>query len=363
MPSNCAGGQVSKLNLDTQGPPSKPKRRAPKPATPRRPARPAAPTCRSTRKSRSPRTARKFVDSPEPTTVDVGIPWDPTAPIANSYLKVAKVTLPEGMGINPSAEQRPRHRAPTHSSTTTPTSRWNARRPRRSARSRCRRPSLPANSINGDVYVGAPLKNGPGAFESGEQFRIFIYAFSTRYGVNVRLEGKVTPNPTTGQLTAVVAENPQATFRNFRLHFIGGDKGILTSPPTCGPNTTTTEFTPWSENPDHNKPTTNTALASVPGGGTCPTTLGDPQVRAELHGRNRNRPRRPSTARSASYIGRTDGSAGAESRQRDPAEGPRRATGRDPLLRGSRTRRRGGKQRHRRSWRNPAAPSKARSAR
>jgi hypothetical protein len=92
--------------------------------------------------------------------------------------------------------------------------------------------------------------------------------------VNVRLEGKVFPNATTGQLTAVVSENPQATFRNVRLHFFGGDKGVLTSPPTCGTNTTTTEFTPWSENPDHNKPTTNTQLTSVPGGGSCPTNLG-----------------------------------------------------------------------------------------
>jgi hypothetical protein len=135
-------------------------------------------------------------------------------------------------------------------------------------------PSLPANSINGNVYVGQPLKNGPGVFETGEQFRIFIYGFSERFGVNVRLEGKVFPNKETGQLTTVVAENPQATFRNFRLHFFGGDKGILTSPPTCGTNTTTTEFTPWSENADHNKPTTNTEMTSVPGGGSCPTSLG-----------------------------------------------------------------------------------------
>ncbi len=135
-------------------------------------------------------------------------------------------------------------------------------------------PSLPNGSITGEVYVGEPLKNGPGAFESGEQFRIFIYAHSVRYGVNVRLEGKVFPNATTGQLTAVVPENPQATFRNFRLHFNGGDNGVLTSASTCGTNTTTTEFTPWSENPDNNKPTTNTSLTSVPGGGTCPTSLG-----------------------------------------------------------------------------------------
>jgi hypothetical protein len=274
MPSNCAGGQVSKINLDTQGPPYEE-------AASSTEASYTTPTG-ATGCDKVPFNPEitvtadgpgKFVDSPEPTTVDVGIPWDPSAPIANSYLKVAKVTLPEGMGINPSASNglATCTDAQFHYHTNDP-----VECPAASeiGTVEVQTPSLPADSLFGGVYVGAPLKNGPGAFESGEQFRIFIYVFSTRYGVNVRLEGKVFPNPTTGQLTAVVAENPQATFRNFRLHFFGGDKGILTSPPTCGTNTTTTEFTPWSENPDNNKPTTNTVLASVPGGGACPTTLG-----------------------------------------------------------------------------------------
>ena len=110
--------------------------------------------------------------------------------------------------------------------------------------------------LDGTVYVAEPLKNGPGAAASGEQFRIFIWAKSERYGVNVRLVGNVTPNAETGQLTAVVDENPQATFSKFRLNMNGGPKGILTSPPTCGPNSTTTELTPWSGNPDQNKPAT-----------------------------------------------------------------------------------------------------------
>ena len=54
------------------------------------------------------------------------------------------------------------------------------------------------------------------------------------------------PNLSTGQLTAVVDENPQATFSSFKLHLNGGPKGTLTSPPTCGPNTTNTALTPWS---------------------------------------------------------------------------------------------------------------------
>jgi hypothetical protein len=273
MPSNCAGGQVSVLHLTAH-----PSQTEGETSTEAEYTTPTGATGCANVPFNPEITVTadgpgKFVDSPEPTTVDVGIPWNPEAPIANSYLKVAKVTLPEGMGINPSASNGLVSCSDEqfHYHTNIPVECPEASK---IGTVEVQTPSLPANQLFGDVYVGAPLKNGPGAFESGEQFRIFIHAFSTRYGVNVRLEGKVFPNATTGQLTAVVAENPQATFRNFRLHFFGGDKGILTSPPTCGPNTTTTEFTPWSENPDNNKPTTNTALASVPGGGACPTTLG-----------------------------------------------------------------------------------------
>jgi hypothetical protein len=274
MPSNCAGGQVSELHLDSQGPPFE----AEASSTSASYTTPTGATgCANVPfKPEITVTADgpKLVDSPVATTVDVGIPYDPNAPIANSYLKVAKVTLPEGMGINPSVGN-------TIASCSDEQFGYHTAQPvgcpdaSKIGTVEIETPSLPNGSITGDVFVGAPLKNGPGAFESGEQFRIFIYAHSERYGVNIRLEGKVTPNATTGQLTAVVPENPQATFRNFRLHFNGGDNGVLTSASTCGTNTTTTEFTPWSENPDQNKPTTNTTLGSVPGGGICPNSLGD----------------------------------------------------------------------------------------
>ena len=274
MPSNCAGGQVSELHLDTQGPPFE----AAQSTTSAKYTTPLGATgCANV--PFNPEIAvtadgPKAVDSPEATTVDVGIPWDPSAPIANSYLKVAKVTLPEGMGINPSAGNtitscsEAQFGYHTAQAVTCPAA-------SQIGTVNIETPSLPKGSITGEVYVGEPLKNGPGVFESGEQFRIFIYAHSFERGVNVRLEGKVFPNATTGQLTAIVPENPQATFRNFRLHFSGGDNGVLTSASTCGTNTTTTEFTPWSENPDNNKPTTNTELTSVPGGGSCPKNLGE----------------------------------------------------------------------------------------
>ncbi|MBS1887291.1 MAG: hypothetical protein JSU06_08890 [Actinobacteria bacterium] len=274
MPSNCAGGQVSNLRLDTQGPPYEEGEASSTEASYTTPT--GATGCENV--PFNPEIAvtadgPKAVDSPEPTTVDVGIPWDPSAPIANSYLKVAKVTLPEGMGINPSSGNGlqactdAQFHYHTNAAVECPAA-------SKIGSVDIETPSLPNGSITGEVFVGQPLKNGLGAFESGEQFRIFIYAFSKRYGVNVRLEGKVFPNATTGRLTAEVPENPQATFRHFRLHFFGGDNGVLTSPSICGPNTTTTEFTPWSGNPDHNTPSTTTPMSTDPGGGSCPTSLG-----------------------------------------------------------------------------------------
>ncbi|HEX4305903.1 MAG TPA: hypothetical protein VHZ54_07710 [Solirubrobacterales bacterium] len=276
MPSECAGGQVSTLSLDTQGPPYEEAEASSIDNLPYTTPTGASGCANVPFNPEITVTAegKKGVDSPEPTTVDVGIPFDPKAPIANSYLKTAKVTLPEGMGINPSAGN-------TLQSCSEAQFGYHTAQPvscpagSQIGTVNIETPSLPAGSITGEVYVGEPLKNGPGVSGTGEQFRILIYGHSTRYGVNVRLRGSVYPNPTTGQLTAVVPENPQATFRNFRLNFTGGDKGVLTTPPTCGTNTTTTEFTPWSGNPDHNTPTSNTLLATVPGGGSCPKTLAE----------------------------------------------------------------------------------------
>ncbi len=209
------------------------------------------------------------VDSPEATTVSVGIPFDPQAPIANSYLKTAKVVLPEGMGLNPSSASGlaactdGQFAMGTNDPIACPDA-------SKIGTVEVQTPSLPADSLTGNVYVGESKSN---VATSGEQFRIFIHAGSQRYGVNVRLEGKVYLDPGTGQLTVVVDNNPQATFSSFKLHMFGGSKGTLTSPPTCGPNVTNTALTPWSGQANA-APTSSFTLTTDPGGGACPNTLG-----------------------------------------------------------------------------------------
>lgn len=215
-------------------------------------------------------TSGGATDSPEPATVDLGIPWDPTEPIANSYLKTAKVTLPEGAGINPSLANglETCSNAQFQYQTNNPIS--------------CppgseigtvdvETPSLPPDSLHGKVYVATPESNDP---TSGRQFRIFLTVESERFGVNVRLKGQLFPDLKTGQVTAVIDENPQATFSSFQVHLKGGARGALTSPNTCGPNTTTTDLTPWTE-AGNAHPSGSFNLTTTPGRGPCAQKLGE----------------------------------------------------------------------------------------
>lgn len=217
-------------------------------------------------------SASGATDSPEPATVDVQMPdqLKPGEPIANSHLLTAKVTLPEGAGLNPSVANglTPCTDAQFKKGTDDPV-------------------ECPASSkvgtvevdtraldqdLGGDVYVAQPLSNDP---SSGNQFRIFIHAFNTRYGVNVRLIGNVFPNLQTGQLTAVVPNNPQAPFNSFKVHLNGGPRGAVTSPDTCGPHTTRGWFTPWSR-PNEEIPREDAfTLTTAPGGGPCAKTLAE----------------------------------------------------------------------------------------
>jgi hypothetical protein len=209
-------------------------------------------------------------DSPDPATVDIGIPFDPTEPIANSYLKTATVTLPEGAGLNPSLANGlqtcsdAQFKYHTNDKIECPEASI-------IGTTEVDTPSLPPDSLHGTVYTAEPTSNDPA---TGNQFRVFLTVESERFGVNVRLIGHVFPNLSTGQLKIVVDENPQATFRSFKVHINGGPRGALTTPDTCGPHSTTTALAPWSGTADAT-PSSEFTLTEAAGGGPCPKTLAD----------------------------------------------------------------------------------------
>jgi hypothetical protein len=228
----------------------------------------------------------KQVDSPAGATTEVKLPVEANpAGQETSTMRTARVTLPQGMGLNPSAANglvactdaqfgkgtRNPVVCPPASKVGTVT---------------VATPPLPEGPLTGAVYVGEQKSRNP---ESGEEYRIFVHALSARYGVDLRLIGNVIANAKTGQLTAVFddppknvlrggkADNlpnglPQVPFTSFRISIDAGPKSALSSPPTCAPSTTTSQLTPWSGRGPAT-PSNSFSLTAIPGGGPCPKTM------------------------------------------------------------------------------------------
>ncbi|MFI5025260.1 MAG: hypothetical protein ACHQCI_00705 [Solirubrobacterales bacterium] len=226
-------------------------------------------------------------DSPSGASVEVVLPHQTESngeEQETSHLRTAKVTLPAGMGLNPSAANglEACTDAQLGKGTTNPVT--------CPAASQIGTVSvdtspLPEGPITGNVYLGQQLSRDP---TSGQEYRIFVDIESKRYGLSVRLIGNTSADPQTGQLTTTFADNPQVPFDSFTLDFDDGPRAPLTSPPTCGPHMTTSQMTPWStalgsippgeeggpstEPPA--EPGDEFTLAEAPGGGECAETLG-----------------------------------------------------------------------------------------
>jgi hypothetical protein len=231
-------------------------------------------------------------DSPSGAAVEVTMPFEePTAeeilkPFtkqASSHVKDATVTLPAGMGLNPSAANglAACTDAQFGKGTTHPVECPAASQIGTVA---VQTPPLPPDSLAGNVYLGQQLSRDP---TSGQEYRVFVDVESARFGISARLIGNTKADPQTGQLTTTFADNPQVPFSAFTLDFNDGPRAPLTSPPTCGPHVTTSSMIPWStaqgsippgeeggpntEGPA--EPEDEFTLEKAPGGGDCPETL------------------------------------------------------------------------------------------
>jgi hypothetical protein len=216
-----------------------------------------------------PQTAE--ADSPSGPAVNVDVPHIPGGDrIAKSNVKDAHVTLPPGMGLNPSAANglEACTDAQFGKGTRDPVACPAASKIGTVA---IETPPLPPGSLTGNVYLGQQLSRDPA---SGQAFRIFVVAGSDRYGISARLVGNVSANPQTGQLTTTFADNPQVPFSSFLVDFDDGPRAPLSSPSVCGPHEAVVQLDPWSGSPP-STPSTAFTLRSAPGGGDCARTLAE----------------------------------------------------------------------------------------
>jgi hypothetical protein len=183
-------------------------------------------------------------DSPSGLKVDLGFPQhgleDPEG-LATAHLKEARVTLPEGMTINPAGadglvactdaqvgfdsvapDQCPEASKIATVTATTP---------------------VLEETLTGAVYVGSQLSDNP---ESGDMFRIIMVLENAERGIFVKLLGNVRANAQTGRLETTFANNPQLPVSLISLRFKDGPRAPLAMPPDCGTKTIDASLSSWA---------------------------------------------------------------------------------------------------------------------
>jgi hypothetical protein len=213
-------------------------------------------------------------DLPDGITAELTVPHNPLpTELDSSQLRTAIVTLPEGMTLNPSAASGLKACTPAQIGIGT---RNAVACPGESKLGEVTLtvPDLPASEpLTGDIYLGGTEPITGGANPAAPEYTIYLNAESARYGVDVRLEGKVTPNPTTGQVTTTFTENPEQPFSNIKLKFNGGALAPIANPLTCGTATATTSLVPYIGSFATESPSSSFTVDSNGKGGACASPL------------------------------------------------------------------------------------------
>jgi hypothetical protein len=160
---------------------------------------------------------------------------------AQSDVKKAVVTLPDGFTTNPSVAEglKACPQAAFEASTT-------------QAGTGCPEESkigdieiespLVGQKLDGSLYIAKQREN-----PYGNLLTIYLVARNPELGIVIKQALKVTPNPVTGQLTTEVDEIPQLPFSRFHLSFRSGQRAPLITPPACGAYAVGAALYPYSE--------------------------------------------------------------------------------------------------------------------
>jgi hypothetical protein len=182
-------------------------------------------------------------DAPTGLDVNIDSPQNLDAPdgLVTAHLRDVKVTLPDGITVNPGSadglqacadEQFGLSAAAAVScpdesriGTVTATS------------------PLVGEPLAGGVYIRSQASSDP---ESGEMFRLGLVLENKQRGLLVKLAGAIRVNRETGQITTEFANNPQLPVEHISLRLKTGPRAPLATPPTCGDKAVDMRLTSWA---------------------------------------------------------------------------------------------------------------------
>jgi hypothetical protein len=143
--------------------------------------------------------------------------------------------------------------------------------------------ACPDASRIGEVELRTPLLHNPvlgsmylakqGANPFGSLFAVYLAVHDTEdRGVLVKIAGKISLDPVTGQITQTFEGLPQFPFEDLSLKFRSGERAPLVNPPTCGAQTIEAKLASYAQ-PDHPVDASDSYRVSEgPGGSPCPAS-------------------------------------------------------------------------------------------
>jgi hypothetical protein len=186
---------------------------------------------------------------------------------ANSDIRKAVVTLPEGFTTNPSVAE---------GLTTCSEAQLAAETARFAPGVGCpdaskigsvevETPLLENKLVTGSLFIATPYEN-----PFGTLLGLYMVIRNEELGIKVAQPLKVETDPVTGRITTTADNLPQLPFSHFRLHFREGARSPLATPPACGSHTVSAKLYPWAGGP----PVTSNSAFQVltgPNAGPCPS--------------------------------------------------------------------------------------------
>jgi hypothetical protein len=211
----------------------------------------------------------QHASTPSGLSVDVHVSQDASLNpegLAEATVKDTTVTLPAGVALNPAGGDGLLSCALAQIELSSPLEQ-SCPKEARVGSLEIHTPLLP-KSLVGAAYLAAQEEN-----PFGSLLALYLVVYDKESGVRVKLAGEVKPDPVTGQLVSTFRETPQLPFEDLKLHFYGGERAPLATPPLCGSYQASAQITPWSENTTANISSSPFAITSGPHGSPCASPL------------------------------------------------------------------------------------------
>lgn len=169
--------------------------------------------------------------------------------LAQSDLADTVVTLPQGLTIDPSAGVGLGACSETQYAEATPSLASGCPESSKLGTVEIETPLL-FTTLYGSLYLAQPYENQfpEAGHPGGSLIALYVVARSrAERGILIKLAGRVSANPLTGQLSIAFEGDPQLPFSHFTFHFKEGAQAPLISPATCGAYNALALLSPFSE--------------------------------------------------------------------------------------------------------------------